>query len=116
MKLYDLADDYRAVQDLFEAGDIDEQTMVDTLESIEGTINQKAENIILMTRNMQGDQDAIKKEIDRLKAKEKAIDNKIKNIKGYLLAQMLKNRFKENKHNSCQHYPCQRQGILYGEH
>ncbi len=57
--------------------------MTDTLESIEGAIEEKVEAIHRLYRNMQADIDALKAEEKRLSEKRKVLENEQKRLKEY---------------------------------
>lgn len=80
MNLYELSSNYRAIQEM----DLDEETLRDTLDSIIGEAEPKAENIVKWIRNLKGDNTAIKEEETRLKNKRIANENKIKSLGLYL--------------------------------
>ena len=80
MNLYELSSSYRAIQEM----DLDEETLRDTLDSIVGEAEQKAENIAKWIRNLKGDNTAIQEEETRLKNKRIANENKIKSLGLYL--------------------------------
>lgn len=80
MNLYELSQNYLAVQDM----DLDEETLRDTLDSIDGVIEDKAENIAKWIRNLEADANAFKEEETRFKEKKQATENKIKSLKRYL--------------------------------
>lgn len=80
MNLYELGDNYRAIQEM----DLDEETLRDTLDSIVGEAEQKVENIVKWIRNLKGENTAIKEEETRLKNKRIANENKIKSLSLYL--------------------------------
>ena len=80
MNLYELSQNYLAVQEM----DLDEETMRDTLDSIEEAIEDKAENIAKWIRNLEADKKAFEEEEKRFKEKKQAADNRIKSLKQYL--------------------------------
>ncbi len=80
MNLYELAQNYAEIQEM----DLDEQTFLDTLESIQDTAEDKVKNIVKWIRNLKGDNTAIKEEETRLKNKRIANENKIKALSLYL--------------------------------
>lgn len=80
MNLYELSSNYRAIQEM----DLDEETLRDTLDSIIGEVEPKAENIVKWIRNLKGENTAIKEEETRLKNKRIANENKIKSLGLYL--------------------------------
>ena len=85
-KLYELTDNYLKVLAMAEDG---EDGYIDTLESIEFEIEEKAENIAKIMAELQGSVDMLKKEEDRLSAKRREIENNSKRLKQYLEEQML---------------------------
>ena len=80
MNLYELSQNYLAVQDM----ELDEETLRDTLDSIEEAIEDKAENIAKWIRNLEADKKAFEEEEKRFKEKKQAADNRIKSLKLYL--------------------------------
>jgi len=86
--LWELTSDYKKVMDLIESDTTEIATIKDTLESIEGAIEEKAANIVKFVRSLEFDVDSIKTEEKRLSDRRKAIENKISNIKEYLQSNM----------------------------
>lgn len=84
MTLYELASEYQEVLNMIEAGDVDEQVIADTLESIGGEIEDKADAYAKMIAVLNADVDALKKEADRLTARKKAIEANIDRMKASL--------------------------------
>lgn len=80
MNLYELSQNYLAVQDM----DLEPETLKDTLDSIEDAIEDKAENIAKLIRNLEADNKAFEEEEKRFKEKKQAADNRIKSLKLYL--------------------------------
>lgn len=62
---------------------IDEETKLDTLESIDWTeqFEEKVENTVKVIKNKEAEKKQIKEEIDRLTARYKSIDNDITRLK-----------------------------------
>ena len=85
--LYDLSENYLKVLSMIEE---DEEGYLDTLESIEFEIEEKAEGIAKILKNLVGYQAALKQEEERLYSKRKAFENKAKDLKSYLEEQMFK--------------------------
>lgn len=86
--IYEITNDYLQIMAMLEDSDLDPQTLADTMESIEGEFEIKAENYAKVMKNLEGDILAIKTEIDRLTAKKKALENNIKNMKSTLQTAM----------------------------
>ena len=81
MSLYDLTADWQQVYDM---ENLDAETWIDTLESIEGEIKDKAVNIGYVVKNLEADEVALAAEIKRLQEKKKAVVNKKQGLKDYL--------------------------------
>lgn len=80
MNLYELSISFQEVQNM----DLDPEVMKDTLDSIDGTFENKAENMAKLIRNLESDRLAYKEEEDRLKTKRQAVENKLEWLKTYL--------------------------------
>lgn len=80
MNLYELSLAFQEVQNM----DLDPEVMKDTLDSIGGTFENKAENLAKLIRNLESDVLAYKEEENRLKTKRQAAENKLKWLKTYL--------------------------------
>lgn len=98
MNLYELSLAFQEVQNM----DLDPEVMKDTLDSIEDAIENKAENIAKLIRNLESDVSAYKEEEERLKTKRQATENKVKWLKTYLEDNMKmtgKTKFKSGMFN-----------------
>ena len=86
--LYELTGQFLAVSEM-----ADDPKMVDavadTLDGIEGEIQDKAQAIVQVQANMHGDMDAIDCEIKRLQARKQIISNRVQRLKDYLLINMV---------------------------
>ena len=80
MNLYELSIAFQEVQTM----ELDPEVMKDTLDSIGGTFENKAENMAKLIRNLESDRLAYKEEEDRLKTKRQAVENKLEWLKTYL--------------------------------
>lgn len=84
MKLYEIANDYLALLQAIDEGEIPEEAIADTLEAIEGEIEVKADNLACLLKTLDAEAAAIKAEekalAERRKQKEKAGER----IKSYL--------------------------------
>lgn len=91
MRLYDIAADYRRLQDMLDAADTPEemrQTLIDTLESLNGDFEDKAEGIAALIAENNATINAIESEIDRLCAKARRLENQNDSLKRYLKMEM----------------------------
>ena len=80
LSLYELNSTYQELITL----DLEPEDMILALNSIEGDIKDKANNIGKVVNTLQGEQLVLKNEIKRLQAKIKASESKETNIKQYL--------------------------------
>lgn len=84
MTLYELTNDYLNLLAMADDPDVDDQAFKDTLEGIEGALEDKADNYAKVIAGMKADADALKAEEARLKAKRERLEHRIDAIKGSL--------------------------------
>lgn len=84
MTLYELSNDYMTLLEMAEDPDIDEQAFMDTLEGIEGALEDKADGYAKVIRNLEADAAACDAESKRLRNKKQTIENNIKRMKSAL--------------------------------
>jgi len=89
MKLYDIAQEYKQILDMVDAGDLTAEMVSDTLESINAEFDHKALNCMMVVAQLDSDSDGIGKQIDRLKGLQKSIDSSRENLAEYVKAGML---------------------------
>ena len=82
--LYQLTTDYEELLMMAEDPDIDEQAFLDTLEGIDGAIEDKADNYARVIRTLEADAAACDAEAKRLRNKKQTIENNIKRMKAAL--------------------------------
>lgn len=83
-KLYELSNNVIALRAMVDDEAIDEQTFLDTLESIEGELEVKAENLLKFERELLADVEAIDAEIKRLTRLKSARANRANALREYL--------------------------------
>ena len=88
MNLYELTSQWQEVADMMEDGDVEEQVILDTLESIEGEIEDKADGYAKVIAILNANLAAIKSETDRLYIRRKVIENNIDRMKRSLESAM----------------------------
>lgn len=86
--LYELTSDWNNVANMLYDEDIDEQMVLDTLESIEGDIEDKADGYAKIIKELEARQKARKEEAKRLVDSAKTFENKIKFLKQNLYNSM----------------------------
>ena len=84
MTLYELSNDYMTLLEMAEDPDVDEQAFMDTLEGIEGALEDKADGYAKVIRNLEADAAACDAESKRLRNKKQTIENNIKRMKSAL--------------------------------
>lgn len=91
MRLYEIATDYRRLQDLLDSAETPaemRQTIIDTLESLSGDFEDKAENMAALIAEYKATAEGCAAEIQRLNEKKLRAENAIEPIKKYLMAEM----------------------------
>lgn len=88
MRLYDLTEEYTALQDMMYDPEVDEQTLSDTMEAVFGEIEDKADGYAKIILGMKADAEVLKIEEDRLYARRKRIEDRQKYLKDTLMANM----------------------------
>jgi len=85
MRLYELADTYqKALIDLSEIEGLDDQTIADTLEGLEGELIDKAKNVAAYFQNLDSDVIQLKDAESRIKARRIAKEKESQGLKDYL--------------------------------
>lgn len=86
--LYDLTNQYQQLLEL--ESEIDEQTFIDTLQSIDEAIEDKAENLAKVIKEMEATITTVANEVNRLQSKKQVVANRVSNLKTYLQGEMEK--------------------------
>lgn len=86
MKLYELAQNYARLMEMAE--EMESDALVDTLESLQDEIEEKAENIAKLVKNLEADAKIIKEEEQRLADRRRSIESKVTRLKEYLQQQL----------------------------
>ena len=86
--LYQITENYDVVLNMLYDEEIDEQTILDTLESIEGEFEDKADGYAKLYKSLKYDAKIIEEEIDRLRARLNTFENRAKSLKDTLEANM----------------------------
>jgi hypothetical protein len=87
--LYELTWQYQKLFDLaLQCEDDDQQPFIDTMEGLEGEIEQKFEALCKVKVSVEAQWEGLKTEIARLQARAKTASNNIDRIKNYIFVQM----------------------------
>ena len=82
--MYELTADYMQVLAMASDPEIDEQTIADTLEAIDGEIEQKAEATAIIMQELTAEAEKLKAEEQRLAKRRKSLESNVEAIKGRL--------------------------------
>ncbi|MBS4967388.1 MAG: siphovirus Gp157 family protein [Lachnospiraceae bacterium] len=86
--LYELTEKWAIAKDMFYDDEVDDQVIFDTLEAIEGEIEDKADKYAIILRTMAGDIETIRKEEARLYARRASLERRSKALKERLQANL----------------------------
>lgn len=86
--LYQLTNNYETVLNMLYDEDADEQMILDTLEAIEGEIEDKADNYAKIIKELEAKQNARQEEAKRLTESAKVLKNRVKALKSNLFNSM----------------------------
>lgn len=89
MRLYDIANDYIALMNAIENDEIPEDAVNDTLEAIQGELEEKADNIGCLLKELEAATYAIKAEEQRLAERRKKKEKLYDRLKNYLSDSLL---------------------------
>ena len=84
MTLYQIKEEYRALLEAIECGIVPEEAINDTLEGIEGELNDKVDSIACFIKELRADITAIKHERDALQERLSAKVKKVEYLTDYL--------------------------------
>lgn len=102
MNLFNLAENYITLREMLLDPDIDQEAVNDTLEAIEGAVEEKADNYAYILNELDAHADMLKKESDRLAQKRQYIMNSKERLRANLLSAMKitgKTKFKTDFHS-----------------
>ena len=89
MKLYELTGQYIGLHRLMDDAEMDAETLQDTLDGLEGELQQKAEGLLSYVANIGSDVSAIDLEIKRLQARKTTMKNRQESLREYLKFNMM---------------------------
>jgi len=84
MKLYEIAAEYHQAADILRDMDVDEQTAIDTLDSIKGELEDKCKNVAAVVREMEFGILAMKEAESGISKRREILENRMASFKGYL--------------------------------
>lgn len=88
MTLFEITGQLKELWEMLEAGDYDEDMLIDTMEAVEGDFEQKAESYVYIIKQMEADADAMAAMAKDFVEKKQVLENGVKRLKGRLLYMM----------------------------
>ena len=89
MTLYELTGQWLELQQMIESGEFEDEILADTLEGLDGEIEEKADAYARIVRNLEADVKAYKDEEQRFYQKRKAAEHAIDRLKNNLYTAMV---------------------------
>lgn len=90
MKLYEIADNMKALEALIESGEYSIGELQDTIEACEGEFEEKLKACLMVRQQAQGNASALLKEVERIQALVDAETKKASDLNDYVKHCMLK--------------------------
>lgn len=84
MKLYEIAETYNRFMQAVEDGDVPDECIEDTLEAIQGELEDKVDNIACLIKSLVAETEAMKAEKKNLEARMKTKTNLAERLKAYV--------------------------------
>jgi len=81
MNIFNLSDDYMQILGMMEDPDLDKQMLKDTMEGIEGALEDKFDNYVFVAKEMQADIKALEETIKELQARKDSKESNLKKLK-----------------------------------
>lgn len=88
MRLYDISEQFKELQNMAENDESMAEAVRDTLELVESDFNEKAQAIVAVALNMESDIAGIDEQIQRLTDRKKTIQNRTEWLRNYLRTNM----------------------------
>lgn len=88
MHLYEIAQEYRDLLNAIDAGDVPEEAIADTLESLDAQLDDKLENVAVFIKELTADAEALAAEEAAIKARKQAKQRRAEALTNYLTTQM----------------------------
>lgn len=98
LKLYELTDKYQhALHALSALEDIDDETIQNTLEGLQGDIEEKALNVAAYVQNILAETQTMRDYVQRMRGRYERLENQAKRMKAYLKFEMERSDLKSIK-------------------
>jgi len=87
--MYELTKQFKGLQELIEEGEMDAETLKDTLDGLNTDLKEKGQDVLHFLANLDGDIKAYDDEIKRMTARKKSLQNHYDWLKEYLRTNMI---------------------------
>lgn len=84
MKLYEITEEFKALAALYENGEIDAQTLADTLQGVKASFEDKVRNCMMVRQSLVMEQTGVENEITRLKSLLDANKKQVDSLDDYI--------------------------------
>ncbi|MFZ5562061.1 MAG: siphovirus Gp157 family protein [Pseudomonadota bacterium] len=88
LSLYQMTEEYRLALTVLAEADLDEQTVADTLEGLEGELSIKAANVAAFVLNIEAEAEAARAAEERIKKRRQTLEKRAAQLRDYLLGNM----------------------------
>ncbi len=88
MRLYDISNEFKAVMELAESGELSHEDLLDTIEAINLEFDEKAKNCLMMLKQFENETNSFDSEIKRLEQLKKLCASRTETMKEYLRENM----------------------------
>lgn len=84
MKLYEITEEFKVLKSLYDNGEIDAQTLSDTLEGVQASFEDKLRNCMMVRQSLVMEQTGVENEITRLKSLLDANKKQVDSLDDYI--------------------------------
>lgn len=90
LSLYLMTEEYRQALAVLSESDLDEQTVADTLEGLQGELSLKAANVAAFVLNLEAEAEAVRVAEERIKKRRQTLERRAAQMRDYLLGNMVR--------------------------
>lgn len=90
LSLYLMTEEYRQALAVLSESDLDEQTVADTLEGLQGELSLKAANVAAFVLNLEAEAEAARAAEERIRKRRQTLERRAAQMRDYLLGNMVR--------------------------
>jgi hypothetical protein len=90
LSLYLMTEDYRQALAVLAEAELDEQTVADTLEGLQGELSLKAANVAAFVLNLEAEAEAARTAEERIRRRRQVLEKRAEQMREYLLGNMVR--------------------------